>query len=291
VSESLPIHSAAQGIDGGGHEEYTQSPIGDREVIVPVHGKLSKPIAVLLLGALAFVGSGARCIENTAVREDNLGRTHIYGEFYNDTDVQGVQIILSGKLLDAQGNVIAEAQAPTCPPDTQPHSQSMFDVEFPEAVTQAHASFEVRPIAGKVLDAPLPDPGIVVLSAQARRFNDPPYVLAVTLGFLNRSQTTYTNVAWINCTALYDQTGKVVGASTGPICWADNEGFPLPGGRVACSWYMIAPPPEAVELRAWVYVPGSPALREVPGSPGRFQTAPGATSPYQFFMSDKITIH
>ena len=260
-----------------------------------VHGKLTKPIAVLLLTLVALSAIAARCIENTSVRKDASGRTHIYGEFYNDTDVQGVQMILSGKLFDAQGNVIAEAQGATCPPDSQPHSQTMFDIAFPEEVAQAHASFEVRPIAGRALDAPLPDPGIV-LSAEAFRYtaanSDAPYLVAVALGFLNRSQAIPTNTFWIVCMALYDQAGKVVGGNTGPICWADNDVIPPPGGRGSCGWYMPDPPPEAVGLRAWVWfpAPGSPPIRPVPGGPVRFEVVPGATSAYQFFMSDQITI-
>jgi len=58
---------------------------------------------------------------------------------------------------------------------------------------------------------------------------------------------------------------------------------------------MSDPPPEAVQLRAWVWlVPqgqGSPPIRPLPGSrPVRFEVVPGATSSYQFFMSDKVTI-
>ena len=79
-------------------------------------------LAVLVAGAV--LAAGARCIENVRVYVDDDGYTHIAGEMYNETDIQGTSIMLRGTLLDAAGNVIAQKDSPICPPDSQPGAQS-----------------------------------------------------------------------------------------------------------------------------------------------------------------------
>src|SRR6185295_19190946 len=94
----------------------------------PSVAKKAALLSVLcLLGALAL---GARCIERTSIHVDADGYTHITGEMLNETDIQGTQIMLRGTLYDDQNNVVAQKDSPTCPPDSQPNSQIIFDIRF-----------------------------------------------------------------------------------------------------------------------------------------------------------------
>ena len=131
------------------------------------------------IGALAVVlalAIGARCIERTSVYVDKDGYTHIVGEMVNETQVQGTGMMLIGTLYDANGGVIAQKIVPTCPPDTQPNSQIVFDVRFDNPNVPPHTSYDVRPVSGTAQGQPLPNPDVLVLRTYAARYKDlPPF--------------------------------------------------------------------------------------------------------------------
>lgn len=168
-----------------------------------------KTLAVIAgLGAVATLSLGARCIENTSVQKDADGFTHIYGEMINETDIQGSQIVVHGRLLDGAGAPIAETDGVICPPTLDPHSQVVYDIRFPAPVNQAPASHDVRPIAGKALEAPLTDPQVRIDEAGAVRTS--PESAFMVMQLTNTSSAAHNRLK--GCLAVYDAQGKVVAA-------------------------------------------------------------------------------
>jgi hypothetical protein len=241
---------------------------------------------LLLLGAVAVLAVGARCIENTSERVDRDGYTHILGEFFNETDVQATRVMVRGTLFDAAGNVVATKEAPICPPDSQPHSQSVFDIRFDNPNVPPHVRYEVRPASGVTLDAPLPNPNVLVLDTDAIGFEDFPFIPGFPItpedvffrfGARNRSQTVYTGLQ--ACAAAYDNQGRVVAAAADELLEFDLDGnlvtATLPfDQRVDMFLFIDEVPPEAVYVRGWIWF-GDPAV---------------GTSAYQSIMTQPITI-
>jgi hypothetical protein len=239
---------------------------------------------VVALGVLAV---SARCIENTRVYVDGDGYTHIVGEMYNETQIQGTAIMLRGTLLDGAGNVIATKDAPICPPDSQPGKQSMFDIRFDNPNLPPHASFKVNAVGGKVLPQPLPDPNVLVLQTDAiRLINVPPFIpdfpykdgdVLFYFGIRNRSANIYSGAQ--GCAAAYNNAGQIVQTSSssffsiGPdgeisdAVWANNQ-------RLDVYMDVLDVPPEAAYVRGWLWI----------GREG------DTTSQYQFIMTPPITI-
>ena len=230
---------------------------------------------------------GARCIERTSSHVDADGYTHITGEMVNDTETQGVGIILQGTLFDAAGNVVATKTGPTCPPDTQPHQQTVFDLRFDNPNLPPWDHFAVAPIAGQALPAELPDPKMVLFFAEAIRFTAPIVLPGLTIsdkdvyfGFDVRNQTDNTYSGGVQgCAAVYDQAGKVVFVvqkelleRTGPT----SVGTVTVKPQELASVFMVAEdvPTGPVQVRAWLWL----------GPKG----AP--TSQYQFMSTQMMTI-
>ncbi|HEY7801119.1 MAG TPA: hypothetical protein VIE40_00465 [Dehalococcoidia bacterium] len=241
-------------------------------------------LAVLVIAIAALLAFGGRCIDRTNERVDSDGYTHISGEMVNDTDIQGTQIMLRARLLDAQGNVVAQKDGAPCPPDTQPHNQTMFDLRFDNPNVPAHASFDVRPISGITLTSPLPAPPVVVLQTVAERFESfPPFPdltnkdVLFAFNIRNQSDQSFTGVQ--GCTAVYDHTGNIVFGSEDEITQLDANGQPEPatiGPQALGSVFMQAKgvPVGPVQVRAWLW----------------FGQKGAATSQFQFITTPFITI-
>lgn len=253
---------------------------------VTTHLRFRRPAFMLAGLALAGLSAfGARCIENTSVYVDEEGYTHIAGEMYNDTSIQGTEMVLRGTLYDAAGNVIAQKDGPPCPPDTQPNSNITFDLQFDNPGVPPHARYDVRAIAGKALTAPLPKPDVVILGTDAVRYEGiPPWFEFVKdtdvffrYGVRNRSDQEFTGIQ--GCGAAYDNTGKVVHAEYGELVEFLADGSAIPatmGNEYAGTVYfsMSGVPASAVLVRGWIW----------------FGPKDAPTSQYQFFMTPKITI-
>ncbi len=237
---------------------------------------------LMLAGAMAL---GARCIERTSIHVDADGYTHITGEMVNETDVQGTQIMLRGTLYDDQGNVVAQKDSPTCPPDSQPQSQILFDIRFDNPIIPSYARFDVRPISGIALSAKLPDPDVVILQTDAARFQGLPPIpgLGITdndvlfeFGVRNRSTNVYTIQA---CAAVYDNQGNLIKAKEGEVLSRDAAGHLGPaqlGSSAPATLFFIARdvPKGPVQVRAWLW----------------FGPKGAPTSAYQFVQTPFITI-
>jgi hypothetical protein len=238
--------------------------------------------------ALAFGALGARCIENTQVRVDSDGYTHIMGEMFNETDIQASAVMLRGRLLDANGNVIAEKDSPMCPPDSQPGAQSVFDIRFDNPHLPPHSSFTVNAVSGNVLTSRLPDPNVLVLDRDAIQLEGIPPIpgfpfkdgdVIFYFGVRNRSQTVYRGVQ--ACAAAYNNMGKVVAVEQNEVFSIDEDGMPTEAildFRSRVDFYLsmtdVDVPPEAVYVRGWLW----------------FGNSGDGTSQYQFIMTPPITL-
>ena len=242
--------------------------------------------AITLLLALGVLTMSARCIERTSTYVDADGYTHITGQMVNDTDIQGTQIMLQGTLYDANNNIVAQKTAPTCPPDTQPHQQTIFDIRFDNPNVPPWTRFEARPISGKTQASPLPSPKIVLFFSDAIRFTAPPLIpgLPITtkdvfFTFRLRNQTDNVYSGLQGCAAVFDNTGKVVFVTTDEITQRNADGSIGPAD-IGAQWlgdvYWVAKdvPTGPVQVRVWLWI----------GPKG----AP--TSQYQFITTEMITI-
>ncbi len=229
---------------------------------------IERAVRFIVLFAIAVAAIGARCIENVAIRTDDSGHTFLLGEIYNDTDVQGTRLTVRLRLLDANGAVLASKDSPTCPPDLQPHGLSSYGVQFDELNLPPAASWDVRPISAVTLDAPLPESGVVVASADATWSGE---TANVAFRVTNNSNTTYDDAQL--CAVTYDVENKVrswtpfepttVGKSgTLAARTTSDLSFPLRGQA------------GAVAVRVWLWIPG--------GSTG--------TSPYQPVMTSPLVV-
>lgn len=245
-----------------------------------------RTVAIALLALTAALGLGAKCIQGTSVHVDKDGYTHITGEMVNDTDVQGVRIMLRATLSDEQGNVVATKDGPTCPPDTQPHSLVMFDIRFDNPNVPPWATYDVRPISGQALTAPLPDPDIAVTRTEAIRFEGIPPIpglpisdndVLMAFGVRNRSGQVLDGVQ--GCAALYDNHGAVVAANTGELTELDEYNVPHPATfhteAPATAFFIFKDVPKGpTQVRGWLW----------------FGPKGAPTSAYQFFSTPLITI-
>lgn len=239
-------------------------------------------MAVVVLGILA---SAARCIERTSTYVDSEGYTHITGEMVNDTGTQGTKMLLQGTLFDANGAVVAQKTAATCPPDSQPHQQIAFDIKFDNPIVAPWTRYEVVPLGGKALPTPLPDPRVVIFSSEAIRFTQPLQLpgLSITtkdvfLGFELRNQSDDFFFGVQGCVAVYDQAGKAVYVK-GEEMLGDYGGIYLPailGPQERTSVFMVATdvPKGPVQVRAWLW----------------FGDKDDETSDYQFVSTGLVTI-
>lgn len=253
---------------------------------VPGLIRRSRHLLVAALAVAAFTGISARCIERTHTYVDGQGYTHLTGEMVNDTNVSGSAVVLRGTLLDDAENVVATKDAPTCPPDTQPLNQTVFDIRFDNPNIAPWTHFTVTAVSGKALDAPLPDADVVLFSSDAARFEGVPPIpgLGITdndvfLVFSARNRSA-TPQPIQGCVAVYDQQGKVTYVYSTEIIQRSASGGIEPAVLVNTGHpsdvYMIAKdvPKGPVQVRAWLW----------------FGAKGAPTSNYQFVSTGLITI-
>jgi hypothetical protein len=195
-------------------------------------------------------------------------------------------MVLQATLYDAANNVVATKTGPTCPPDSQPHQQTVFDLRFDNPNLPPWDHFSVAPVAGKAQPDPLPDPHVVLFFAQAARFTTPlilPGLLVtdkdVFFAFRVRNQTNNTYDGVQGCAAVYDQKGDVVFVDQGELLMEDESGFPVPASLrpqelTSVFWVMLDVPKGPVQVRAWLW----------------FGPKDAPTSQYQFMTSQMMTI-
>ena len=239
-----------------------------------------------LLIAGAVMALGARCIERTTVYVDKDGYTHIVGEMVNETAVQGTAMMLQGTLYDSQDNIIAQKIVPTCPPDTQPNSQVVFDVRFDNPSVPPHARYDVRAVGGKALPNLLPSPDVVILRTDAIRFEGFPPIpelgisdsdVLFQFGARNRSGVPLAGIQ--GCAAVYNSAGDVTRVVIEELIQLDDNGNPVPavmGSEAPGQVFMVANdvPPGALQVRAWLW----------------FGPKGAPTSQWQFVQTPFITI-
>lgn len=193
---------------------------------------------------------------------------------------------MRGTLYDAAGNVIAQKDGAICPPDLQPHSQVSFDLRFDNPGIPPHASYSVNAIGGRALEAPLPDPEVLVLKTDAIRFIGFPQIPGFPVSdsdvffrfqVRNRSDRVYTGIQ--GCSAVYNNQGQVIAADSAELVQFDENGFPetavmeneFPG---VVFMQVEGVPPTAAYVRGWLW----------------FGEKDAGTSEYQFIMTPPITI-
>jgi hypothetical protein len=242
--------------------------------------------AVMVLGLTAALGLAGKCIDRTSVYVDADGYTHLVGQMNNDTSIQGTSIVLRGTLYDAQDNVIATKDAPTCPPDTQPNTQSLFDIRFDNPGVPPHARYTVQAISGKAMSAALPDPDVVILQNEAIRYEGIPPIpgfpitdndVLFRFGVRNRGDHAYPGIQ--GCAAVYDHFGNVIYAESTEIVSFDEDGNISPatlGNQAPGTIYMIAKDVALgpVQVRAWIW----------------FGPKGSSTSAYQYVETPLMTI-
>ena len=240
---------------------------------------------VAALGAILPLAMSARCIERTSVYVDKEGYTHIVGEMVNDTQVNGQSIMLVGTLYDANNGVIAQKVVPTCPPDTQPNSQIVFDVRFDNPNVPPHARYDVRPISGTALPGPKANPDVLVLRTAAIRFDGIPPIPElgisdddVLFAFEVRNRSGLP-LAVQGCAAVYNQQGNVISVVQTELVQIDEDGNVSPAilpHEFPVVVYMTAEDvgTTPTQVRTWLW----------------FGNKGDATSQWQFTQSPFITI-
>ena len=197
------------------------------------------------------------------IRVDSEGYAHITGRMVNDTDIQGAQLMLRGTLYDAANNVLATKDQAPCPPDLKPYSEISFDIRFDNPGIPPWDHFDVRPISGKALAAPLPDPDVVLFSAEAIRLEGAPPGFPVTsedvlfrFNARNRSTNTY-KIQF--CSIVIDNKSQVIDANQGEVVDIDADGFVTPAIMTPLPYpetiYAIAQnvPHGPIQVKAWLW--------------------------------------
>ncbi|MBI5285573.1 MAG: hypothetical protein HY874_10810 [Chloroflexi bacterium] len=197
-------------------------------------------VPLLLLAPFLLVA--AKCIDNETMYQDSGGDWHVVGEVHNDTDVWGAGMVLGGKLMDADGNLLAEGQAPVCPYELAAHGMSVFDVQFMGTSGLHPATYDVRPIAGKALDHALPPLDASLVGFAAKRTS-----LGVSITGSLRPGTAGDQI-FGGCAAFYNSSGRV-------IRQVDVFGFGNgPGGSDAATTLILPQiPGEAVGVQLWFF--------------------------------------
>jgi hypothetical protein len=223
-------------------------------------------VAVLI--STSLIAMGARCIENVAVRSDDQGNTYLLGEIYNDTDVQGTQIVVRAMLKDLNGAVVATKDTTTCPPDLQPGGLSSYGVQFDEKNLPAGLTWEVRPIAGVTLPKHNPDSGVVVTSKRVVRRGT-----GLDVTFKVRNQSNLTHERPQLCAVMYDGSGKVGSWSPFDPAYMGIDTTLRPDETVDLSFNLRDQSPDAASVRVWLWIPGP--------DPGTSRLQPVMTDPIQ----------
>jgi len=190
----------------------------------------------------------ARCVENETLYRDSNGNWTLVGEMYNDTAVQGAEMVLGATLYDSAGNALVSGQGPICPGELSPNSLSTFEITFFNSASIAQPTrHEFRVVNGKALDAPLPPLDASVTGLSATQSGD-----TVTLTGTVRANRTYAG-DFSGCAALYDGSGRVIRQITilgfGEMPANKNQELELP--------LLVVPEADVASARFWLVGPGS----------------------------------
>jgi hypothetical protein len=198
---------------------------------------------------------GAKCIENDSLRRNASGDWVITGEIHNETDVQGLDMLLAGR-IEFPGGATREQQAYMCPRGTlSPGTFSVYTIAFPGTsslprpvrysvnVSSGRASGErLRTLPGQFSDvnASRPAPGADTVST------------AATFTLENREQArirTSGGAFYNACIVLYSDDGDVVRTAD------TTQSSVFPGDTtlfVNTDFFGVAP--DAAEARVFFYL-------------------------------------
>ena len=166
-------------------------------------------ITLVALG-LAIIFGGAKCTEHEKLEQHPDGSWTLRGEFHNTADVYARGISFGGKLLDADGNVIAESPGShPCIDVLSPDASVPFALWFPPTSGQQPVSWVVGTTTGKTLDEPLPDAELRLKDMKATWTSEPGSGLHITGTLVNNSDRTYDEFPEA-CVAVYDAAGNVI---------------------------------------------------------------------------------
>ena len=166
-------------------------------------------ITLVALG-LAIIFGGAKCTEHEKLEQNPDGSWTLRGEFHNTADVYARGISFGGKLLDADGNVIAESPGShPCIDVLSPDASVPFALWFPPTSGQQPVSWVVGTTSGKTLDEPLPDAELRLKDMKATWTSGPGSGLHITGTLVNNSDRTYDEFPEA-CVAVYDAAGNVI---------------------------------------------------------------------------------
>ncbi len=212
-------------------------------------------VGLLFAGFSIFLVS-AKCIENDTVRRGIASDWTVFGEIHNETDVQGVEILLRGTLFNEAGDVVGVAQAQTCPSELSPGSLSVFAIRFnnSQAVGQP-ARHQVNVLSGKTLEEPLP-------------------FLDVTIGDVFAGVENGTNLSYrfsvtpdqeyagdlIACIAWYDAAGEVVFVDILSVGAAPQPGVPRDFNETAHDYRPLFGEVASARLFVWIDNPDTAVL-------------------------------
>ena len=208
----------------------------------------------MLLAPLLLVA--ATCVQNETLYRDDAGDWRLVGEMRNDYDVSGADILVRGSLFDADGNLIATADAMPCPKQLPAHSTISFGLHFINSADRDPASYDVRVIGGHALEQALPDSGLNLDGFTARRM---PGGIIIVGQVVNAGTRTYVSSP-TGCAAFYDANGHVITQLT-----LENFGVTLPiharsSQRVNVPLADGFVAPGAVSVRLWLAANNEPAV-------------------------------
>jgi hypothetical protein len=161
--------------------------------------------------AIAATALGAKCLENGGLQFDPDGKPHLYGEIHNETDVQGLDIELTGVVFDVNGNELASNTAIMCPGSLSPGTFSVYDilVDTPGAI----ASHRVNVTSGTASSDSLPALGGTFGPTNTiARYNAAAQDYELDFdGAFTFTEPAPTPLSFTYCVALYNSAGRVIG--------------------------------------------------------------------------------
>ena len=170
-----------------------------------------------LFTLLAVFLVSARCVEHEALRKGPDGDWHIYGEIYNDTDVQGLNMVIDGAFLDASGAETRTARAVMCPGSLSPGTFSAYDIRFPNtSVIDRPEGFKVKVVDGNASGNQLTALHGAYQDVTASARLDLPDLVNLSATFAleedrSRREATPVQSVYLYCVVMYGPDGNVVG--------------------------------------------------------------------------------
>jgi hypothetical protein len=162
----------------------------------------------LLVFALSAIS--AKCLENGGLHFDREGKPHLIGEIHNETDVQGLDIELTGVVYDVDNNELASNTAIMCPNSLSPGTFAVYDilVDTPGAI----ASDTVNVSSGRASPDRLPVlAGAFAPTNTSARYDATAQVHKLSFaGRFDLAEPAPTALSFTYCIALYNSAGRVI---------------------------------------------------------------------------------